>query len=261
MFTVATTAENGFRAPIALSTATLPAGITASFVPASITGTASSALTLSASLSTLPGTYIVPILATSGSLSHTFNVSLTVQPLGGQFLDLDIGDPGTPGSFSANGGTYTVSGSGSDIFNTADQFNYAYQSASGDFTIIAHVDSQTDTDEWAKAGVMVRASTADNAASAGVFATPRHGVAMIVRTATGVGSLDLGQVAENVPVWVKLQRSGNTFIGSASVDGVTWTQISTKDVGMTGTVTAGLAVTSKLESTLSTATFDSVSIQ
>ena len=65
----------------------------------------------------------------------------------------------------------------------------------------------------------------------------------------------------NVPVWVKLQRSGNTFTGSASADGINWTQISTKDIGMTGAVTAGLAVTSKKETALNTAVFDSVSIR
>jgi hypothetical protein len=268
MFTVSTTAENGFNAPVALSVGSLPAGVTGSFVPASITGTATSALTVSANASTLPGTYTIPVVGTSGSLNHSLNLSLTVQSAGtgggsgsSQLTDLDIGNPGTAGSLSVNGGAFTVSGSGSDIFSTADQFNYAHQSATGNFTIIAHVDSQTDTDEWAKAGVMVRASTTDDAAFAGVFATPGHGVAMIVRTATGMGTVDLGQVAENVPVWVKLQRSGNTFAGFASPDGVTWTQISTRDVGMTGAVTAGLAVTSKRESTASIATFDGLSIQ
>ncbi len=262
-YTIATTAVNGFSAPVVLTTSNLPAGITAAFAPESITGSATSALILSTSASTQPGTYTVPVTATSGSLVHTVDVTLTVQPgqtSGGQFSDLDIGSPGTPGSFTANAGTFTVSGSGSDIFGSVDQFNYAYQTATGDFTIIAHVDSQTGTDVWAKAGVMVRASTADDAAFAGVFATPGHGVAMIIRTASGVGTADLGQVADNVPVWVKLQRAGNTFTGSASADGINWTQVSTKDIGMTGAVTAGLAVTSKRETTLNTATFDSVTI-
>jgi regulation of enolase protein 1 (concanavalin A-like superfamily) len=260
MYSISTTPENGFTAPVALTTSNVPEGITASFAPVSITGAATSALTLSASASILPGTYTVPVTATSGSLVHTFNVSLTIQPSGPQFTDLDIGGPGTAGSFSDGTGIFTVSGSGSDIFGIADQFNYAYQTATGDFTIIAHVDSETGTDVFAKAGVMVRASTADDAAFAGVFATPGHGVAMIIRTATGVGATDLAKAADNVPVWVRLQRSGNTFTGSASTDGINWTQIAAKDVGMTGAVTAGLAVTSKRESTLNTAVFDSVSI-
>jgi hypothetical protein len=58
---------------------------------------------------------------------------------------------------------------------------------------------------------MVRASTADDAAFAGVIATPGHGVAMMIRTATGVGVMDLAKAAENVPVWVRLQHLGNTL--------------------------------------------------
>jgi regulation of enolase protein 1 (concanavalin A-like superfamily) len=209
----------------------------------------------------LPGTYIIPVTATSGSLSHTTNISLLVNSAGVQFTDLDIGDPGTAGTFSANGGTFTVGGSGSDIFGTTDQFNYAYQSATGDFTVLAHVATQTDTDVWAKSGVMIRSTTADNAAFAAVFATPGHGVAMIVRTEDGGGTTDLGQAQQNVPVWLKLQRSGNTFFGYASPDGVSWTLISTRDVSMTGSVTTGLAVTSKRESTLNISTFDGVTIR
>jgi regulation of enolase protein 1 (concanavalin A-like superfamily) len=260
-FSITAAPENGFNSAVALSAPSLPAGVTATFTPDSITGAATSSLTLATSASTLPGTYVIPVTATSGSLSHTTDVSLTVNSAGVQFTDLDIGNPGTAGTFSANGSTFTVGGSGSDIFGTVDQFNYAYQSATGDFTVIARVDTQTNTDVWAKSGVMIRSTTADNAAFAGVFATPGHGVAMIVRTADGGGTADLGQAQQKVPVWVKLQRSGNTFTGYASPDGVNWTLISTKDIGMTGTVTAGLAVTSKRESTLNISTFDGVTIR
>ena len=45
---------------------------------------------------------------------------------------------------------------GSDIWYTADQFNYAYQSLTGDGEIIARITSQTNTDGWAKAGPMIR---------------------------------------------------------------------------------------------------------
>jgi hypothetical protein len=260
-FTIQVTPENGFTGAVILQTSNLPAGIASSFSPVSITAPATSIMTLSTSSSVAPGTYIIPIVATSGSLSHTFNVSLVVQSAGVQLTDLDIGNPLMKGSLVSSGGADTVSGSGSDIWGVLDQFNYAYQTASGDLTITARVVSETNTDAWAKAGVMVRASTADNAAFAGVFATPGNGVAMIVRTATGVAALDLGKKPATAPVWVRLHRSANTFTGYLSTDGVSWTLIATRDIGMTGGVTAGLAVTSKHESILNTSVFDQVSIQ
>jgi hypothetical protein len=114
---------------------------------------------------------------------------------------------------------------------------------------------------WAKAGVMVRESTADNSAFAAVFATPGNGVAMIVRTATGVAALDLAKKPATVPVWVKLQRTGNTFTGYLSNDGVTWTQIATRDFMIARGVTTGFAVTSKKQTVLNTSVFDQVSIR
>jgi len=126
----------------------------------------------------------------------------------------------------------------------------------GDLTITARVVSETNTDVWAKAGVMIRATTADNSAFAGVFATPGNGVAMIIRTATGAGAVDLGKRPAAAPVWVRLRRSANTFTGYMSADGVSWTLIATRDIGMTAGVSTGLAVTSKREFNLNTSVFD-----
>jgi hypothetical protein len=260
-YTIQAVPENGFTGTVVLASGSLPAGITASFSPPTISGSATSVLTLSTGASVLPGTYTITVNAMSGALSHAVNVSLVVNPPGLKLTDLDIGAPQTKGSLAVANGSYSVSGSGSDIFGTVDQFNYAYQAASGDVVIVAHVVSETNTDVWAKAGVMIRASTADNSAFAGVFATPGNGVAMIVRTATGIGAIDIGKKPATTPVWVKLQRSGNTFTGFLSTDGISWTEIASKDIGMTGGVTTGLAVTSKHELILNTATFDNLSVQ
>jgi hypothetical protein len=60
---------------------------------------------------------------------------------------------------------------------------------------------------------------------------------------------------------VKLTRSGNTFTGYASADGVTWVQIGTpRTISMTTAVCVGLAVSSGQNSTLATAAFDNVPI-
>src|SRR5260370_40571872 len=110
-------------------------------------------MTLSTTSSVAAGNYTIPVVATSGSLSHTFDVSLVVQSAGGvQLADLDIGNPSTPGSLVSNNGTYTVSGSGADIWGALDHFNYAYQTAGGDLTITSHVGSVTNADGCAQSG-------------------------------------------------------------------------------------------------------------
>jgi hypothetical protein len=62
-------------------------------------------------------------------------------------------------------------------------------------------------------------------------------------------------------VWVKLTRSGNTFSGYYSTDGVTWTQIGTaQTIALNPTVQAGLAVTAHNNGRLNAATFENVSL-
>ena len=57
--------------------------------------------------------------------------------------------------------TYTLAGSGTDIWNNGDQFRYAYKTLSGDGTMVARVDSiGASTNTWAKGGVMIRQSIA-----------------------------------------------------------------------------------------------------
>jgi hypothetical protein len=154
-----------------------------------------------------------------------------------------------------------VSGSGSDIWGTSDQFNYDYQPVSGDQTITAKVVSQDNTSSWAKAGVMFRETTANNSSYVGLYVTPGNGVSMQYRDGTGTSAVDLErQTGLTAPYWVRLVRSGNAFAGYSSPDGVSWTQVGQTNVSMTTVVTAGLAVTAHNSGTLNTATFDQLNL-
>jgi cellulose 1,4-beta-cellobiosidase len=74
--TVTVTPSGGFTGSVALSASGLPSGVTASFNPASTTGT--STLTFSASSTATTGAATVTVTGTSGSLTHTTTLSLTV---------------------------------------------------------------------------------------------------------------------------------------------------------------------------------------
>ena len=76
-YTVSVTGANGFAGNVALSVSGLPTGATANFNPASIGAGAGSALTIG-TLGVAAGTYSLTITGTSGSLSHSTGVSLTV---------------------------------------------------------------------------------------------------------------------------------------------------------------------------------------
>jgi hypothetical protein len=178
----------------------------------------------------------------------------------------DVGSPGQAGSTSFDGTTWTVSGGGSDIWSNPDQFQYAYQSVSGDVTLVARVTSVQDTSYWAKAGVMFRDGTGSDAPYVAVFENPNGQVEMQWRdSAGGASDWNGSQVGDATNVkWVKLVRSGNTFSAYyASTTGTPtssdWVLIGTHALAMSS-ATAGLAVTADDNTTLCAATFTNVSI-
>ena len=174
----------------------------------------------------------------------------------------DVGAVPIAGSAGASNGTFTVMGSGADVWGTADQFHYAFTSLNGNGTIIARVASiQSGVNAWVKAGVMIRASTNAGAAHAFMLVSSAKGLAFQRRTATDGVSTNTAGTLSTAPRWVKLTRSGNTFSASESADGVTWTLVATDTISMPASVLVGLAVTSHTTSASATCTFDNVSIQ
>ncbi|CAA6676700.1 MULTISPECIES: DUF1800 family protein [unclassified Lentimonas] len=92
------------------------------------------------------------------------NVSITSGE--GTWYHSDIGNVAAEGSTVANSETaFTLEASGNDIWNSADEFHYAYQQLDGDGEIIARVDSLVLTNPWAKAGVMIRETLDANSAN------------------------------------------------------------------------------------------------
>ncbi len=174
--------------------------------------------------------------------------------------DTDIGSPALAGGASYSGTNWTVLGGGSDIYGTSDQFNFVSENYTGDGSIAADVTGQTDTDPWAKAGVMLRNDSTAGAAYAAVVVTPGEGITFQWRSSAG-GSTGYARVGGVTPEWVQLIRSGSSFTPYFSTDGQKWVQFAApQTVSMGTTALAGLAVTSHSSSLASAATFSNVTI-
>jgi len=143
-------------------------------------------------------------------------------------------------------GTYTMNAAGEDIWNEADQFHFAYQQLSGAGSIVAKVDSVSNTNGWAKAGVMIRDTLDADSRHAMMVVTPSQGVSFQLRTATGGVSESDTVPGITAPQWVKIERSlGGLVRASYSADGNTWTQLgASMPVTMNLPLYIGLALTS-----------------
>jgi hypothetical protein len=172
---------------------------------------------------------------------------------------LDVGSVGQAGSFTQNGTSYELRGSGDDIWNSADAFRFGYQALVGDGRITARVVSLSNTDGWAKAGVMVRESTAPGAKHAYVGITPTNGREFLRREQTDGATTPQG-TSGGAPSWVRLVRQGDLFTSYLSSDGVNWTPFGSATIVMGANVRVGLAVTSHNNGVLCTGVFDSLSV-
>jgi hypothetical protein len=175
------------------------------------------------------------------------------------------GYPGSVGSFTDNlNGTYTMTGSGTDIEGSSDQFHFAYKTLVGAGTIVARVDSVQETHDWSKAGVMIRETLDPNSAHAFACITPAQGVASQSRNSMGGDYLNVNQGGITAPHWVRLERdmAGN-FTVSHSTNGSAWVAVegaSPQTIRMNATVYVGLALTSHDAALTCEATFSNVTI-
>ncbi len=172
----------------------------------------------------------------------------------------------TPGFAELADGTIVMNGIGADIWGTADEFRYVHKSLSGDGTLVARVDSLADSDVWAKGGVMIRETVDPGSAFAAVYLTGDNGVRFQARTETDASAVSdsdvvtTEQIALREPVWVKIERVGNTFNGYYSTNGADWTAIAwnPQTIAMANDVTIGLALTSHNATVSTGATFTDV---
>lgn len=202
--------------------------------------------------------YVVSAVAGAAESPNSFEASVS-PPY--PWASRDIGSVGVGGSVFFNNGMFTLGGSGADIWGTSDAFRFAYLPVAGNCTIVARVVSVQNADGWSKAGVMIRANLNANSAHAFIAITPGNGAAFQYRSSTGGSSVNNNTSGFNAPYWVRLVRSGNTFTGYRSPDGVNWTQQgSPTTFSMGSTVYVGLAVTAHNNSALCQATFDNVTL-
>jgi ABC-type transport system involved in multi-copper enzyme maturation permease subunit len=136
--------------------------------------------------------------------------------------------------------------------------------------------AQKGLEPWAKAGIIIKASTRPGSEYAAMMVTGSHGVRMQHDYTGDVAGLP-GPVSAASPRWLRLTRSGDTIAGYDSADGTHWALIGTVQLtGRAPTVQAGMfAATPAYNKTttsflgasdhggpaLATASFDNVSLR
>ena len=153
-----------------------------------------------------------------------------------------------------NPGAHPTVAIGPDGEAVTDSFYFARQPLDGNGSITARVTSLADGElpgqgsgssthtaqPWAKAGIMIKATTTAGSAYAAVMVTPGHGVRMQWNFTHDLAGLP-GTPSASSLRWLRLTRSGDTITGYDSTDGTHWTEIGTASLaGLPSTTAAGL---------------------
>ena len=208
--------------------------------------------------------FLIILALLAGGAWYLFRGQLTQFLSGADWQGQDIGAVGATGSFDQAQGIFTVTGSGADIWRRADAFQFVRQSLGGDGSLTARVLNLKNTDEWAKAGVMFRAST--NAGSAFALAAIRpDGQAQFIWRQFAGKNAHAAPLAggRGFPKWVKIVRHRNTFKAfcrASTADA--WQPLgSPRQIKMPRHAQIGLVVCAHQAGVLCRAQFDHVTLQ
>src|SRR5579862_3622867 len=185
-------------------------------------------------------------------------------PLPTRYFSADIGDIGVAGSSCLNNGIYTITGSGTDIGGSDDQFQYDFTNLTGDEYVSAEVLTQDAANALNKAGLMFRDSISNTSRFVFLGTTSAGGIVFEYRSTPGGPTTTLTMAGLASPYWIQISKSGTQYTASISPTGTSnsWTPVGTTvDLGFgSATANVGMAVTSHNNSILSTATFGNFTI-
>ncbi len=163
----------------------------------------------------------------------------------------DIGVTTGGGTESLGSHEALVTSSGQGIKLNADDFRLVSVAQSGDFVFTARIDCVDDPVGKGQAGVMVRDTLDPFSCFVALYLSPpaagQAGVGVLngrfrrdTNTNRNMGPITVSQKdVDSLPIYLRLQRTGALITLSRSPDGITFTDVATKEIG-TGTTQANL---------------------
>ena len=210
--------------------------------------------------------------ATSVQALSTVAYASDALPAGWSSVDIGPVSAALPGSAffdpNANGGSFIVRGTGTDVFNAQDSFHFVHYPVSGDFILTLKVEGWHGyLHQWSKAMTMFRVDLDDDSQMFNQSLNNRGHDWLYYRPVKGGNHIEITESQLNpgdgTAVWARLTRVGNTFTEEYSADGVNWqyhgpaagTVVNLPAVGY-----VGFGVTSKSNDYLSEIVYSHVSV-
>ena len=167
----------------------------------------------------------------------------------------NIGSYNFSGKAGTANGMITITGTKNNLFEENDAFYYMYQNVKGNGDLSAMLRSQTDLNNKAYSGIMLRSSLDDG--SAFISMSRKSGtdsLAIMVRDSEGQKSkIETFYMDRN---WFKIQKEDTEIALLSSEDGISWDAEFSMTLELSTEFLAGLFNTTHTEHNFCTATFE-----
>lgn len=189
------------------------------------------------------------------------------ESLNGQYLgvftnNIDVGNTKLPGSttYDPDNQSYIISGSGENIWNQKDEFQFVCRKMNGDFILRANMRFEGEgVEPHRKAGWMIRHSLESNSPVAFAAVHGDGHISLQYRSNPGVDMETKVLPVSGADV-IHLERRGNTVIMSAARMGERFFEEQISGIELGDEVYAGLYVCAHNPDVIEKATFNNVQI-
>jgi len=171
-----------------------------------------------------------------------------------------IGKSSMQGSYKVQDNHITIEGSGTNVWDKRDDFDFAAIPLSGDIEITARIAKLEDYDNHTQAGIMIRSDLTPEAIHAFIYYTPE--MLCYHHRGSWRNSCRRNDISSTIhlPYWLRLIRKGDQIISQRSSDGKDWHTVEIKSLNVQDTLYYGIAIASHDTNRIAKASFDNLSI-
>jgi endonuclease/exonuclease/phosphatase family metal-dependent hydrolase len=175
----------------------------------------------------------VPVLLASGEIPP--------------WVSTDVGKPIIQGAARFDGGDLLVSAGGGGLGGSADAFFFLHQDVTGDARLtvrLVDVFRSVPTVGPALLGITLREGLEASSPHVTVaLRSPGVTPKLMVRSRTVEGKRNRHVQSDEAPSWLRLERQGDLFLASSSIDGEVWREFEQVELATSLTMRAGLVAT------------------
>ncbi|HEU5069419.1 MAG TPA: TIM-barrel domain-containing protein [Verrucomicrobiae bacterium] len=167
----------------------------------------------------------------------------------------DIGCVGASGNViegasTSSNAVWLVRGGGAGIGGTNDGFHYLYQPCVSNAQLVVRLTGQPSASAGAEAGILFSEGLDATARNAVIALTADNHLVFQSRSTAGAAAQTTTISGFTAPCWLRLLRTGDSFIAYASTSGAQWTQVAAVSIpGFNAQAYVGLAVTAAIAAT------------